>query len=187
MSSLGLSRPEPFIKKLITEYGFERIADTFSQILYVVFDPNRDIRFQQLKQFLREEAEAASMGDKNAQEFAKTLYEDPAAYRGAMSETPKYPIDQPGGPQQTLLKMVFSLRSEPDLMVKFRCAIVERIAMYLTILMVANSNIIGADAIVNQKFPGIDKKMEAAIKLWGELADKYEMELKSIFQDKNNI
>lgn len=122
------------------------------------------------------------MGDSEAQKFAKTLYDEPSSYLGAMNENPKYPIDYPGGPQHTLLKMVLSLKSDPELMVKFCCAVVTRISIFLTILMVANSNILGAEAIVNEKFPGINEKMEAATKRWGEWTEKYEKELKSIFQ-----
>lgn len=182
MSKLDVFKSQPFIKKLISEYGFEKTADSFAQILYCVFNQNNKIRYHQLVQFLREEAEAASMGDSEAQKFAKTLYDEPSSYLGAMNENPKYPIDYPGGPQHTLLKMVLSLKSDPELMVKFRCAVVTRISIFLTILMVANSNILGAEAIVNEKFPGINEKMEAATKRWGEWTEKYEKELKSIFQ-----
>ena len=182
MSKLDLFKSQPFIKKLINEYGFEETADSFAQILYCVFNQNNKIRYHQLVQFLREEAEAASMGDSEAQKFAKTLYNEPSSYLGAMNENPKYPIDYPGGPQHTLLKMVLSLKSDPELMVKFRCAVVTRISIFLTILMVANSNIFGAESIVNEKFPGINEKMEAATKRWGEWTEKYEKELKSIFQ-----
>lgn len=182
MSKLDVFKSQPFIKKLISEYGFEETADSFAQILYCVFNQNNKIRYHQLVQFLREEAEAASMGDSEAQKFAKTLYDEPSSYLGAMNENPKYPIDYPGGPQHTLLKMVLSLKSDPELMVKFRCAVVTRISIFLTILMVANSNILGAEAIVNEKFPGINEKMEAATKRWGEWTEKYEKELKSIFQ-----
>ena len=182
MSKLDVFKSQPFIKKLISEYGFEETADSFAQILYCVFNQNNKIRYHQLVQFLREEAEAASMGDSEAQKFAKTLYDEPSSYLGAMNENPKYPIDYPGGPQHTLLKMVLSLKSDPELMVKFRCAVVTRISIFLTILMLANSNILGAEAIVNEKFPGINEKMEAATKRWGEWTEKYEKELKSIFQ-----
>lgn len=181
MSKLDVFKSQPFIKKLISEYGFEETADSFAQILYCVFNQNNKIRYHQLVQFLREEAEAASMGDSEAQKFAKTLYDEPSSYLGAMNENPKYPIDYPGGPQHTLLKMVLSLKSDPELMVKFRCAVVTRISIFLTILMVANSNILGAEAIVNEKFPGINEKMEAATKRWGEWTEKYEKELKSIW------
>lgn len=182
MSKLDVFKSQSFIKKLISEYGFEETADSFAQILYCVFNQNNKIRYHQLVQFLREEAEAASMGDSEAQKFAKTLYDEPSSYLGAMNENPKYPIDYPGGPQHTLLKMVLSLKSDPELMVKFRCAVVTRISIFLTILMLANSNILGAEAIVNEKFPGINEKMEAATKRWGEWTEKYEKELKSIFQ-----
>lgn len=112
------------IREIIDEYGLEAASIYLSIPVMAAFskDPSRGI--QERRQFLREEADAASRGDSSAKRFATTLFANPAEYRGAMVEEADYPIDGPDGPQQTLLKIILALRSEPELMVKLRCAIV---------------------------------------------------------------
>lgn len=119
------------IKYVIQSRGFDTGVEQCANKVMQRFSSNPEQRKMEIIQFLREEADAASRGDANAQRFASAIFSDLAAYKGAMKESAAYPIDQSGGPQDMLLAHVLALRDEPEIMVKFRCLVVTKVASRL--------------------------------------------------------
>lgn len=115
------------ISDIINKYGFEDASIIFyGLVLAKIINKNDHITLLKIKQFVREEFDAASQGDLSSQNFVEELCPDSSWYKGAMFESPEYPIDEAGGPQQTLLGIIIPLMHEnTKLGVKLRCHIVE--------------------------------------------------------------
>lgn len=117
----------------INEYGLESISFAYAVFINQLFNNEvLSIRLIQMLQFLREEADAASYSEvPEIRRFALELFEDEKFYVDAMSETPLFPIDLPGGPQQVLLALTFSLvHINMSLSTQFRIAIVRHISYF---------------------------------------------------------
>lgn len=115
------------IQKLIRRDGLEYAAKRFSEIILDKCD-NHEIALQ----FILEEIEAASKGNDEAIKFAKNSGFSPNDYFGAMANS-RPEVDGPDGPQQFLLYLTTNLRSDIDLMVKFRTTIVDNIMKKLSV------------------------------------------------------
>ena len=96
----------------------------------------RELRISQFKclQFLREEFDAAYDARRFGVKLAcldNMLRGVPAiGYIGARDENPQYPIDQAGGPQQILRRIVTPNALGSDLCAKVSCSIVLRVLEY---------------------------------------------------------
>ena len=132
-----------FVSQLIDKIGFEDASIfCYGLITAKLANTNTHIMLAQMSQFIREEFDAASQGNSYSRTFVQKQCPDSSWYRGAMQETPKYPIDEAGGPQQTLLVLANPMVSEnPDLAVKFRCHLVEMIYEDYQLLSSELSNI----------------------------------------------
>lgn len=115
----------PFGLKLIKRLGYEDASIALYGLILSRFNrSNADALFLQVSQFVREEFDAASQGNDYSISFVKSICNDPNWYRGAMSENAEIPIDQAGGPQQTLLQIILPIiKIQPDLAIKLRCDI----------------------------------------------------------------
>lgn len=122
----GYDNPIPPIPKLIQKLGFDDATEFMADRIMECFK-NNNMGRDHIRQFLREEADAASKGDAMARQFANSLFNDPNEYKGAMAENSPYPIDGPGGPKQMIILMFMQLKDNLPLMVKFRCAVVGEI------------------------------------------------------------
>lgn len=114
------------VSQLIDKVGFEDASIfCYGLITAKLANTNTHIMLAQMSQFIREEFDAASQGNSYSRAFVQKQCPDSSWYRGAMQETPEYPIDETGGPQQAILALTNPIVSEnPDLAVKFRCHIV---------------------------------------------------------------
>lgn len=114
------------VSQLIDKVGFEDASIfCYGLITAKLANTNTHIMLAQMSQFIREEFDAASQGNSYSRAFVQKQCLDSSWYRGAMQETPEYPIDETGGPQQAILALTNPIVSEnPDLAVKFRCHIV---------------------------------------------------------------
>lgn len=186
------SRKKFSVKSIVDEFGYTVTAQAFAMLICTKFSMDNEICIAQMTQFLREEADAASQGDEYAQNFAKELFDDPADYKGAMNEDAEYPIDEPGGPQQMLVKLSFLMKDEnPEFAVKFRCAIVKRIAIMQSIRMsiliesalsetsiksAFSENTLNID--IERMYPNIRNEINSADKIIKLLCERYPIECK---------
>ena len=124
-----MSQQPSFAIQLINKFGFNDASTILYDMVFRTFnaDSQRAL-LSQMKQFVREEFDAASQARGYASDFVKRVCPNSNWYRGAMGETPRYPIDGDGGPQQTILAIVLPVIHEnPELGIKLRCRIVEKI------------------------------------------------------------
>lgn len=177
-------KPEiSFTSRLVHTYGQEKIADVFFFVIACKFSRNLEVKYCEMLQFLREEADAAQYGNEYARKFAESLFEDRSDYDGAMNEEAEYPIDGPGGPQQTLLKIILPVVGEDgELAVRLRCAIVRRVADFkCLVFMMLNQQVIGVSAVEDHasclKLMATFKESETFLT---ELMEKYPDEMKSL-------
>ena len=154
----------------IKKYGTDKLAGALAQIVQAKFSQDPFIRQGQLMQFLREEADAMSQAGDYPAKVAQILFDDESQYRGAMAEDAEYPIDYPGGPQQTLLKMTLDfmkdIHMEGDEPAKLRCEIVKNIAEVEMVDFALN---IIPNQIDAKRVKELKRKFEAADELLGRL------------------
>lgn len=159
----------------VKKYGLEELAEVMAIIVRARFSRDPEERMGQIGQFLREEAEAMTKAGGYRAQVAKKLFDDESDYMGAMAEAAEYPVDNPGGPQQTLLKMTFDFMREidgkSDLPAKFRCAVVENVALIET---AAIAMMAGPGHIQMEKMIELKRKTEEADKILGELVRRHE-------------
>lgn len=159
--------------KAVRKYGLEQFAAAMAIIVRAKFSLDPMTRFGQVRQFLREEADAMHAAGGYAAEFARTIFRDTSDYIGAMGEDTEYPIDYPGGPQQVLLQMTLEFMhqtSDSIEAIKFRCAVVKNIAL---IENCALKNAVSPESIDQQTLLRIQKNVDAADDLLGILIKKY--------------
>lgn len=109
------------LEKIIAKEGLENSTMGFSRAISQKLQ-NREIAYQ----FVLEEIEAASMGDAQAQAYARKSGILPTEYKGSLDNS-RPEVDGPGGPQQLVLALCMQLQANPDLMVKFRIGILDKI------------------------------------------------------------
>lgn len=166
------------LKDFVRQYGFETTVNAFATIIMNKFSDDINVKLAEMNQFLREEADAMSQGDAYPRSVARRLFEHPSEYRGAMLETSEYPIDQPGGPQQTLLAMTLRfMKEDVDLAVRFRCSVVERVKVGLYIFTLSDA-IVGADAIIAKEFPNLDRELKESYRMLEMLMEKHPEEMR---------
>lgn len=107
------------IQALINEKGLIATADEISTSICQQLQ-SKDMALQ----FCLEEIEAASQGNDESIKFALRSGFSASEYTGAMKNSSPE-IDGPGGPQEYILQVTSQLRSNIDLMVKFRTTIVD--------------------------------------------------------------
>ena len=119
-------QPQSMAMKLIEQIGFDDACIVIYGILYTLFQDNSVmVIHKKVAQFVREEFDAAVGGDDFARNFVKTKCPDSSWYKGAMNEQAEFPIDQAGGPQQTLLAITAQMMQDDDVLaVKMRCTVV---------------------------------------------------------------
>lgn len=127
------NQPKTPAGKLVAKFGIEDTAIFFANYINQLFVPDsQSLKMRQ--QFIREELDAASQGDAYSRAFANSICPVPSWYRGAMQEHVDYPIDAPGGPQQTLNAICLHYSSEDEVQSRnLRCSIVDRIDKYTVV------------------------------------------------------
>jgi len=128
-SSIFTPQKETLGSKLINQLGYEDASIVLYGMVSSRFDTNDTYKMvSQMGQFIREEFDAASRGNAYSIAFVNKLCHDSSWYEGAMGEQAEFPIDNPGGPQQTILGIIIPMIHEnAELAVKLRCHIVEMI------------------------------------------------------------
>ncbi len=121
MFELFKKKQKSDLEKQIEKYGIEYVAKTFSEIILLKL-PTEKIAYQ----FILEEIEGASQGNRTAIDFARNSGISPHEYKGSMSNS-RPEVDGPNGPQLTLLGMCFQLASNEDLMADFKTRVVDNI------------------------------------------------------------
>lgn len=116
----------PPVRLMIDTLGFDKAVEITAQTILQNFAEHGMGR-EHIRQFLREEADAARQGDLEARKLARELFSDPAEYIGAMTEDTPYPVDMQGGPQQMIVAAGFQFADNRELGMKFRCAVVRQI------------------------------------------------------------
>ncbi|MCR5257136.1 MAG: hypothetical protein K6E40_03135 [Desulfovibrio sp.] len=117
---------EFFTAKILRLFGFDDAAVYIYALVSSRFSTDSRAGFKERIQFVREELDAASQGDRYARDFAEWLEPNGAWYQGAMRERASYPVDGPGGPQMTLLASLLPLmRTDAETAMKLRCRIVK--------------------------------------------------------------
>ena len=118
--------PQSIAMRLIKQIGFDDACVVIYGIIYSLFyDKSEIVVHKKVKQFVREEFDAAVDGDDFAKRFVESRCPDSGWYKGAMSEQAEFPIDQAGGPQQTLLFLTSQMMQDDDVLaVKMRCTVV---------------------------------------------------------------
>lgn len=109
------------LEKLIEKDGLEMTVAGFSRVISKKLSD-----FEIAYQFVLEELEAASMGNAEAQAFARSSGIPPSEYRGSLDNS-RPEVDGPGGPQQTVIALCMQLQANTNLMVKFRIGILDKI------------------------------------------------------------
>ena len=117
----SLFRKKSDLEKLVQREGFENATAGFARVISQKLQ-DHEIAYQ----FVLEEIEAASMGDAQAQAYARQSGIPPSEYKGALDNS-RPEVDGPGGPQQVVLALCLQLQENRDLMVKFRIAILDKI------------------------------------------------------------
>lgn len=116
----------------VRKYGLEQVAAAMTIIVRAKFSQNPLTRAGQVRQFLREEADAMRNAGGYPAQVAQELFDDVSDYAGAMGEDSEFPIDYPGGPQQILLQMTLEFMQQAhdkNEAIKFRCEIVKNVAL----------------------------------------------------------
>ncbi len=120
------AQEEFFTAKVLRLFGFDDCAVYIYALVSSRFRADSLAGFKERIQFVREELDAASQGDGYARGFAEWLEPHGAWYRGAMRERASFPVDGPGGPQQTLLASLIPLmRTDAETAVRLRCRVVK--------------------------------------------------------------
>lgn len=157
------------IESIANKFGYGTTLNAFALLIFSRFSEDSNIAKQEINQFLREEADAASYGDENANKLARDLFSNSLDYEGALNETPKYPIDGPNGPQQLLLSLTIMSRSNdnPLFAVRFKCDVVRRIKVMQTIYNILHSNDSKSNKKeqINKVFPNYNEEMNSALKI----------------------
>lgn len=119
------------IIQYIETYGLGQISCVYALMINEFFHREiMSIRLSQMLQFLREEADAASYSDlPKIRNLGLEIFKDEKIYKGAMTEKALFPIDNAGGPQQTLLLLLMPIAQiNMPLSADLRIAIVKHIA-----------------------------------------------------------
>ncbi len=117
----GLFRKKSPLEKLIKQDGIEHASDRISEIICEKLGA-KHVAYQ----FILEEVEAASQGDREAIAFARASGISPTQYNGAMNRS-FAEVDGPDGPQQLLLHTCMQLMSNKTLMVQFRTKVADKV------------------------------------------------------------
>ena len=159
--------------EVVATHGLEQFAAAMAIVVRAKFSLNPMTRAKQVRQFLREEADAMHSAGGYPAKVARELFDDPAEYIGAMKEEAEYPIDYPGAPQQILLQMTLEyMRQTNDQNdpVKFRCAVVKNIALIEPLLI---RGAMEPGSVDPQILAQIQKEIDEADELLGKLIKKY--------------
>lgn len=114
------------IKRIFDEFSFDDACLLYYYFVnHVMPRENEFTYYMFVKQFVREEFDAAYQAGGDARKFVELTCEEGLEwYRGAMHEYTQYAIDQEGGPQQLLTDIIFELMTlNKEKAVKIRCEI----------------------------------------------------------------
>lgn len=116
----------------IQKYGFEDIALSYAMLVDNQFSDDMELRFKQMMQFIREDADAARLSDiEEIRNFGLEIFRKEDAYIYAMNEKLKFGIDDDGGPQEIMTTVLFSLlRNNYKLAVLLRVQIVKFLVIF---------------------------------------------------------
>lgn len=133
----GFSKKKTQVQEHIDQDGIEHATTRFSEII------SGDLTTRELAyQFILEEVEAASQGNKVAMKFASESGISPSEYKGAMRKScPE--IDKP---QQLLIGLSLQLKDDFNLMVEFRIKIDDKIMKKFNLGKYDKKGLIGRDA-----------------------------------------
>ncbi|MBQ7608611.1 MAG: hypothetical protein IJU76_11675 [Desulfovibrionaceae bacterium] len=139
---------------ILDQYDFEDACLIYYQYINQHISADNEYEYyMKIKQFVREEFDAAHMVEGYPRNFVEqTCKEGEAWYKGAMTEDSDYKIDGVNGPQQILLGIIYYLMQHNDkLAVKIRCEITKIFYEDLEIYMeTQNRNVVGAKSNVSQ-------------------------------------
>lgn len=187
INSLLGKKPEFSWARAMEEFGLTAIARTVATIVAAKFELHPLLRWMQVKQFLREEADAMAQAGGYPAQIAERLFENRSEYAGALQEKPEYPVDFPGGPQQTLLKMTLDFIREAgpgsDLPARFRCEVVETLARWERTIFYLNTH--PRDS-TQRLAKHLHSELDPADELLGELAEKYHPYFSQFIPEKAN-
>lgn len=95
----------------MVEYGIENFIAGCAAMVDIKFSTeNMSKRLNQMVQFFREEADAASYSaSPKIRELGLSIFSDKKDYEGAINEDAAYPINYVNGPQQELIKILENL------------------------------------------------------------------------------
>ena len=116
----GFSKKKSAFEQQVISDGIEHASTRVAQELLTKIGS-----YEVALQFVLEEIEAASQGNKKAVDFVKNSGFSESEYSGAMNNSFDE-VDGPGGPQLMLLNFVTQI-SDIDLMVSLRVAAVDKI------------------------------------------------------------
>ena len=116
----GFSKKKSAFEQQVISDGIEHASTRVAQELLTKIGS-----YEVALQFVLEEIEAASQGNKKALDFVKNSGFSESEYSGAMNNSFDE-VDGPGGPQLMLLNFVTQI-SDIDLMVSLRVAAVDKI------------------------------------------------------------
>jgi hypothetical protein len=116
----GFSKKKSAFEQQVISDGIEHASTRVAQEILTKIGS-----YEVALQFVLEEIEAASQGNKKALDFVKNSGFSESEYSGAMNNSFDE-VDGPGGPQLMLLNFVTQI-SDIDLMVSLRVAAVDKI------------------------------------------------------------
>jgi hypothetical protein len=117
----NIFRKKSKLEELIKKDGIEGVTDVFSMLIV-----GKLTTPEMAYQFILQELDAASLGNATAIQFVESSGISQNEYSGALeNSTPD--IDGPNGPQQFLTVLSNDLSNNLELMVEFRCKIVEKV------------------------------------------------------------
>jgi hypothetical protein len=105
--------------------SIDQMLDEVAELVYQVVSSKIESK-EVAYQFILEELEAASQGNREAQAFVSRNKFTADEYEGAMQNSMPQ-VDGPGGPQQTLLTLLMQTGGEPELMASIRIKVVQKI------------------------------------------------------------
>lgn len=119
----------------IQKYGFEDIALSYAMLVDNQFADDMELRFKQMMQFIREDADAARLSDvEEIRNFGLEIFDTEDDYINALNDKFKFGINDDGGPQETITFVVFPLlRYDRKLAVLLRIQIIKFLAIFYNI------------------------------------------------------
>lgn len=122
----GIFRKKSDLERLIDKNGFESVTSALAAAIANNLNKFGLDKFEIAYQFVLEELESASLGSPEAKKFAFESGISSTEFKGSL-ERSRPEVDGPGGPQQTVISNCLQLRDDPNLMVKFRLSVLDKI------------------------------------------------------------